>query len=87
MKHHVSKSFEADFVSRDHLVRLLVQQIERTFATDGRDQALQEVADMLRGLDEAALRALVYRQGLQTEDELTEPEVDSAKAEGTIEGE
>jgi hypothetical protein len=85
MKHHVSKSSEADFVSRDHLIRLLVQQIERTFATDGRDQALHEVADMLRGLDEAALRALVYRQGLQTEDELTEPELDSAKAEGTSE--
>jgi hypothetical protein len=79
MKHHVSKSSEADFVSRDHLIRLLVQQIERTFATDGRDQALHEVADMLRGLDEAALRAMVYRQGLQTEDELAEPEADSAK--------
>lgn len=87
MKHHLSKSSEADFVSRDHLVRLLVQQIGRTFTTDGRDQALQKVAHMLRGLDEAALRALVYRQGLQSEDELTEPEVDSAKAEGTGEGE
>lgn len=87
MKHHLSKSSEADFVSRDHLVRLLVQQIGRTFTTDGRDQALQKVAHMLRGLDEGALRALVYRQGLQSEDELTEPEVDSAKAEGTGEGE
>jgi hypothetical protein len=69
MKHHVSKSSEADIVSREHLVRLLVQQIERTFATDGRDQALHEVGEMLRGLDEAALRALVYRQGLQDEDD------------------
>jgi hypothetical protein len=86
MKHHVSKTSEADFVSREHLVRQLVEQIERTFATDRRDQALQKVADMLRGLDEAALRALVYRQGLQNEDELTEPEVDSAKAGGTGEG-
>jgi hypothetical protein len=42
---------------------------------------------MLRGLDEAAPRALVYRQGLQTEGELTEPESDSAKAEGGSEGE
>ena len=82
MKHHVSKSSEADFVSREHLVRLLVEQIERTFATDGPDQALQQVGAMLRSLDEAALRALVYWQGLQNEDELTEPEVDSAKAEG-----
>lgn len=63
MKHQVSKSSVADFVSREHLVRLLVEQIERTFATEGRDQALQAVAHMLRRLDEAALRALVYRQG------------------------
>ena len=35
----------------------------------------------------AALRALVYRQGLQNEDQLTESDVDSAKAEGTGEGE
>lgn len=87
MKHQMSKRSEADFVSCEHLVRLLVEQIERTFATDGRDQALQKVAHMLRGLDEGALRALVYRQGLQSEDELTEPEVDSTKAEGTGEGE
>ncbi len=87
MKHQESKSSVADFVSREHLVRLLVEQIERTFATEGRDQALQEVAHMLRRLDEAALRALVYRQGLQNEDELTESEVDSAKVEGTGEGE
>jgi hypothetical protein len=86
MKHHVSKSAEADFVSRDHLIRLLVQQIERTFAADGRDQALHEVADMLRGLDEAALRTMVYRQGLQTEDEMTEPEVDSAKGSNSEAG-
>jgi hypothetical protein len=87
MKHQVSKSSEADFISREHLVRLLVEQIERTFATAGRDQALQQVAHMLRGLEEGALRALVYQQGLQDEDELTEPEVDSARAEGTGEGE
>ena len=83
----MSKSSEADFISHEHLVRLLVEQIERTFATDGRDHALQKIADMLRGLDEAALHALVYRQGLQSEDELTEPQVDSAKAEGTGERE
>jgi hypothetical protein len=87
MKHQVSTSSEADVVSREHLVRLLVEQIERTFAADGRDRALQQVAHVLRGLDEAALRALVYWQGLQNEDELTEPEVDSAaKAGGSGEG-
>jgi hypothetical protein len=77
MKHHVSKASEADVISREHLIRLLVGQIERTFSVNGPDQALQQVAHLLRGLDEPALRTLVYRQGLQSEDELTEPEEDS----------
>jgi hypothetical protein len=79
MKHHVSKSAQADVISREHLVRLLAEQIERTFATNGRAQALQKVAELFRGLDETALRALVFRQGLQNEAELTEPEADSNK--------
>lgn len=79
MKHSMSKSTEAELASREYLVGLLVQQIERTFATDSRAQALQKVGEMLRGLDEAPLRALVYRQGLQSEDELTEPEADAGK--------
>jgi hypothetical protein len=77
MKHPSSKASEADIISREHLVRLLMEQIERTFATNGRDHALQRIAAMLRTLDETALRALVYQQGLQDEDELTEPEEDS----------
>jgi hypothetical protein len=84
MEHPLSKASEADIISREHLVRLLVEQIERTFATNGRDQALQQVAAMLRSLDEPALRALVYAQGLQDEDELTEPEGDSGKGEGSV---
>jgi hypothetical protein len=77
MKHPLPKASEADIISREHLVRLLMQQIERTFATNGRDHALQRIAAMLRTLDETALRALVYQQGLQDEDELTEPEEDA----------
>jgi hypothetical protein len=81
MTHHPSKSSEADYISREHLVRLLAEQIELTFASNGRAHALQKIADMLRKLDEAALRALVYQQGLQHEDELSEPASDRAKAE------
>jgi hypothetical protein len=77
MKHHETKHSQADVVSREHLIRLLVGQIERTFSVDGPDQALQQVAHLLRSLDEPALRALVYQQGLQAEDELTEPEDNS----------
>ncbi|HEU5303233.1 MAG TPA: hypothetical protein VFU40_01205 [Gemmatimonadales bacterium] len=76
----MSKASEADIISREHLVRVLLEQIERTFATDGRDKALQHIAGMLRRLDETALRALVYEQGLVEESELIEAEEESGKA-------
>lgn len=76
MKHPPSKSSEADQISREHLIRLLVEQIERTFHVDGTTQALQHLAEMLRGLEEPALRGLVYQQGLQSEEELTEAEIE-----------
>jgi len=76
MRHRSSKRSEADQISREHLIRLLVEQIERTFDIQGRDQTLQNIADMLRGLEEPALRGLVYQQGLQSEQELTEAEIE-----------
>ena len=76
MKHHPTKRSEADQTSREHLIRLLVEQIERTFHIDGPKQALQHLAEMLRGLDEPALRGLVYQQGVQSEEELTEGEIE-----------
>jgi hypothetical protein len=82
MRHPVGKTTEAELISREHLVRLLVEQIERTYAADGPDLALQKISDMLRGLDGSALRGLVYRQGLQSEDELTEPEADTGPRHG-----
>jgi hypothetical protein len=81
MTHHKSKASEADIISREHLVRVLLEQIERTFATDGMDRGLQHIRAMLRRLDEAALRVLVYEQGLQDESELTEAEERSGKPE------
>ena len=82
MRHPISKATESELVSREHLVRLLVEQIERTYAADGPDRALQHITDMLRGLDESALRGLVYSQGLQGEDELTELEPDTGPQHG-----
>jgi hypothetical protein len=82
MKHPISKATEAELVSREHLVRLLVEQIERTYAADGPDKALEHITDLLRGLDVGALRGLVYTQGLQGEDELIEPEPDTASRHG-----
>lgn len=82
MKRPLSKASEADIISREHLVRRLLEQIGRTFDVDGKDQALQEIAAMLRRLDQGALRALVFEQGLQGEDELSEPENDAARGPG-----
>jgi hypothetical protein len=72
MRHTTDKATEAETIAHEHLVRLLLEQIERTFDTGGRGEGLRQVGAMLRLLDASALRALVYRQGLQDEVELTE---------------
>lgn len=68
----MSKAQEADWVSREHLVRLLIEQVERTFSTEGSNRALNDLGNLLRRLDEPTLRALVQWQGLANEDEMTE---------------
>lgn len=73
MPHPMPKPSEADLVSREHLVRLLIEQVERTFSTEGSNRALYELGNLLRRLDEATLRALVQWQGAADEDEMTEP--------------
>jgi hypothetical protein len=72
--HHIPmpKAEEADLVSRQHLVRLLLEQIERTFSTEGSRKAMQDLGDLLRRLDESTLRALLQWQSVADEDELTE---------------
>lgn len=72
MKHAMPKAQEADLVSREHLVRLLIEQVERTFSTEGSNKALHELSNLLRRLDESTLRALVQWQGAADEDEMTE---------------
>ena len=72
MQHAMPKALEADLVSREHLVRLLIEQVERTFSTEGSNKALHELGNLLRRLDEATLRALVQWQGAADEDEMTE---------------
>jgi hypothetical protein len=72
--HHIPmpKAEEADLVSRQHLVRLLLEQIERTFSTEGSRKAMQDLGDLLRRLDESTLRALLQWQSVADEDELME---------------
>jgi hypothetical protein len=78
MRHAIPKAEEADLVSREHLVRLLVEQVERTFSTEGSRRALHELGNLLRRLDESTLRALVQWQGVADEDEMTEAGEDDA---------
>jgi hypothetical protein len=65
----MTKQTESE-VGREDLVRLLADQIERTFNTEGQSQGLRLVEEMLLRLDGAALRELAYRQGLTTESEI-----------------
>lgn len=73
MRHPTPKAVEADVVSREHLVRLLIEQVERTFSAEGSRKALYDLGNLLRRLDEPTLRALVHWQGAADEDEMTEP--------------
>ena len=63
-----TKQTESD-IGRDDLVRLLADQIERTFNTEGQSQGLRLVEEMLLRLDSTALRELAYRGGVTTESE------------------
>ena len=60
---------EAQAVTRQHLLRRLLEQLERTFTMEGHASALQVVTDLLERLDDDALRAYAYRHGVRSEDE------------------
>jgi hypothetical protein len=55
--------------SRQHLQRLLLEQFERTFTTEGHEPALHSVNDLLTRLDDDALRSYAYSRGIRSEDE------------------
>jgi hypothetical protein len=67
MRHETIPSGRA--ASRQHLQRLLVEQFERTFTTEGHEQALRAINDLLTRLDDEALRAYAYGRGIRSEDE------------------
>jgi hypothetical protein len=77
-RHPTPKTVEADLVSREHLVRLLLEQVERTFSSEGSRKALYELGNLLRRLDESTLRALLQWQGAADEDEMTEAGAEEA---------
>lgn len=64
----IQKTAEAESARKEELVQEIVSALDRTFAASERPRALSRLAEMFRGLDEATLRALAYRQGLFEED-------------------
>lgn len=70
------KEVVASEILREHLVRVLQEQIERTFNLDGQAAGMHLVADLLGRLDDRALRELAYQRGLTTEFDLEPDEVD-----------
>jgi hypothetical protein len=70
MKH--ASTPEGLATSRQHLFRRLLEQLERTFTTEGQETALLFVADLLEHLDDDAMRAFAYQHGIRSEDEFEE---------------
>jgi len=66
----MSNASEARTSPRQHLLRLLLEQFERTFTTEGHPAAFRAVADLLGRLDDDALRAYAYDHGIRSEEEL-----------------
>jgi hypothetical protein len=68
-----TKAAESAGIDREHLSRLLLEQMERTYGTEGQSGMTRMVTDLLRRLDDSALRDYAYSLGLTSELEL-EPE-------------
>jgi hypothetical protein len=67
MKH---EPMETEAAPRRHMERRLLEQLERTFTTEGSPAGLRMVAELLERLDDDALRGYAYQHGVRTEDEL-----------------
>jgi len=65
-----TKSAEASAIDREHLTRLLLEQMEQTYDTEGRAGVTRAVAELLARLGDTALRDHAYALGLTSELEL-----------------
>jgi len=68
-----TKAAESAAIGREHLTRLLLEQMERTYGTEGQPGMTRMVTELLSRLDDSALREYAYSLGLTSELEL-EPE-------------
>ena len=74
-----TKAAESAAIDREHLTRLLLEQMERTYGTEGQPGMTRMIAELLSRLDASALREYAYSLGLTSEPEL-EPEDASGPA-------
>jgi hypothetical protein len=65
-----TKATEASRIMHEHLVRILSEEVERTFSTEGQEAGARFVTGLFRHLDETALRELAYKFGITTEADL-----------------
>jgi hypothetical protein len=65
-----TKATEGSAVEREHLTRLLLEQMERAYGTEGRPGMTRMVTELLRRLEDSALRDYAYSLGLTREREL-----------------
>ena len=73
-----TKAEEAATIDRQHLTRVLLEQMERTYDTEGRGGIVRIMEELLGRLDGKALREYAYTRGLTTEHDL-EPEDENTR--------
>jgi hypothetical protein len=74
-----TKAVESAGIDRQHLTRLLVEQMERAYGIEGQPAMTRMIAQLLRRLDDTALREYAYSQGLTSEHDI-EPQDETGRA-------
>jgi hypothetical protein len=67
-QHHIPRAALESTAGDEGIIRQLVEQVERTFDTEGRAKAMAAVTDMLRRLDPATLKALAIEREVDAEE-------------------
>jgi hypothetical protein len=67
-----SKSAESAGIDREHLTRVLLEQMERAYGAEGTAGLSRMLGELLRRLDDRALRDYALNLGMTSEQELEE---------------
>lgn len=73
--HETDRALAAQREAHEQVLRALMAQIERTYATEGSHRAFQQVAEMLGRMDPATLRSMALERGAMVEEEELEGRV------------